>query len=923
MAMTAILLGFGTTAALADPPLQSPHPVLSADDLGWLAAQPPISVGVMGREMPLAFRGPQERLNGLFIDYLDLISRKLAVPVKAEAQSTMVLPLPAVDWPTDVWLTTAEGAAAVSEEVLATQPLLSVTYGLYGETGDASIRRLRDLESQRVAVIGNDPSQFSILEPLEVFTPVPVEDIAAAVNAVLTHQADGFVAPVAVVNDYLESSLIDEVSLASLITGHEVDIVLAVPAVQQRLFHVLNQSVLAISHFEHRELRQSWLPLLQSSPAQADQLQLSAEERAWLKAQPPLQVGLRPNWPPFEFLQDDRPVGLVPDLLASLESQLGIRFQWKQVPDWSHAEHGLLDENIDILPALTRTPRRAEEFLFTRPYLTLPMVLVIREDSRFIGELRELKERRVGVVQGQASHDYLLINHPDLNLFPVNSVEDGLLELSNGSLDAMVTNIPAVSYTVARLGLSNLRITSVTPYEYELRLAVAPEKAELARILNKALASLDPTVMDSIYNRWIHLDVKPDTDYTVVRRVMAVALLVVLIFLYWNRKLSREVDERVRSESALRASEEALRQAKREAEKLAYEAESANRAKSEFLANMSHEIRTPMNAVIGNADLLYRTVSDARQRDYLDAIRTGSRALLTLINDILDLSRIEAGKMRLEFELHDIRRLLEEVRHIFALLAQEQGIGLQIDVADELPAELEVDATRLRQVLFNLVGNAIKFTHEGKVTVTATVLFNGEQEGADERQCDLLIKVADTGIGIEKDQQQHIFEAFQQREGQSTRRYGGTGLGLAISRKLVTVMGGTLTVESEVGQGSEFSLRLPALKARGEGYRPNTMVTAPAPSERRRLDSKTRRRLQDELMKHFEQQWRDVQVSGDPRAVAEFAEQLMAWSDERGLQGLAGYADELRSANEAFDLNTVNEMLDQFPEMFTSTEGIA
>src|SRR5690554_2663168 len=293
----------------------------------------------------------------------------------------------------------------------------------------------------------------------------------------------------------------------------------------------------------------------------------------------------------------------------------------------------------------------------------------------------------------------------------------------------MVPHIPAVSYTVARLGLTNLRITSIPPYQYDLRLAVGQSAQQLHRILNKALSGLPASETEAVYNRWIHLDIEQEADYTVVRRIILIAIVVVLIFLYWNRKLSLEVDERIRSENALRRSEDELRAAKLEAERLAREAEGANRAKSEFLANMSHEIRTPMNAVIGYSDLLSQTVSDPQQKHYLDAIRASSRSLLMLINDILDLSRIEAGKMRLEFGPVSLRRMLQDVRHIFDLRAREHNVSLEVSVEADTPVGMVLDETRLRQVLFNLVGNAIKFTHEGGVAVRASVSESRQDDG--------------------------------------------------------------------------------------------------------------------------------------------------------------------------------------------------
>jgi two-component system sensor histidine kinase EvgS len=487
------------------------------------------------------------------------------------------------------------------------------------------------------------------------------------------------------------------------------------------------------------------------------------------------------------------------------------------------------------------------------------------------------------------------------------------LALSNGDLDVMVTHIPGVSYTVAKLGLSNLRITSITPYEYEFRMAVNRERGELVRILNKGLGAIDSAEKDAIYNQWVYLDIEQDRDYTAIKRVVLIAVVVVLIFLYWNRKLSREVDERIRSEHALRRSEDELRAAKLEAERLAREAESANRAKSEFLANMSHEIRTPMNAVIGYSDLLSKTVTDPRQNHYLEAIRASSRSLLMLINDILDLSRIEAGKMRLEFGPVSLRRLLQDVRHIFDLRAREHNVSLEVSVAPDMPAGMILDETRLRQVLFNLVGNAIKFTHEGGVTVRAGVA-DMERRG-DEDLCRLTIAVTDTGIGIADDQQDRIFDAFEQQEGQSSRKYGGTGLGLAISRKLARMMGGELSVDSAQGQGSTFVLVLPEVQVVPMHDDPAGEPEVNRPPMTETLDMQERSWLREQLREDFGDEWRTVRESGDPEQMRYFAARVLSWGQRYRSRAVTRYAEKLMVDVDAFNLDAVNTSLEAFPTL--------
>lgn len=905
----------------AEPPQSSPAPVLGSEDLQWLQDHDAFRIGVRSGQVPLVFDTGDGEHAGILIDYLNRISDKLGVPVEPVTGSESQLDEWLRDGTLDARVATRLVRRSAPSDVAVSSPLMSLTYGIFVSSGDAGIRKLSDLEGARIALIANDPNQFALLDPVDSFSPVPVTGISEAASMLLSGQADAFLGPVPVVSDYLQSAMVNGVGMATLLNHQSVDVVLEVRADRTRMHRVLNQAVLAIGHNEHRVIRQSWL---QSELPEQDpsSISLSASESDFLKRNPNLHIAFRPDWPPFEFIQDGQPTGLVPDLVSRLEEQLNIRFSREVMSDSADAEVALRSGKVDILPALSRTPRVEEEFLFSRAYLTVPIALAIREDGRFIGELRELRNERVGVVNRQAGHDYLLINHPDLDLYPVNSIEEGLLALSNGDLDVMVTHIPAVSYTVARLGLSNLRITSITPYQYELRFAVGKDRPELQGILNKALGSLDASETESIYNRWIHLDIEQETDYTVVRRIVLIAIVVVLIFLYWNRKLSREVDERIRSENALRRSEDELRAAKLEAERLAREAEAASLTKSEFLANMSHEIRTPMNAVIGYSDLLSNTVRDPQQRNYLDAIRAGSRSLLMLINDILDLSRIEAGKMRLEYSAVSMRRLLSDVRHIFDLRATEQGISLEVSVDSKMPAAMMLDETRLRQVLFNLVGNAIKFTHEGGVTVRATATprkSGGDQvaqNNTDKRSWyRLVVTVTDTGIGIAPEQQDQIFEAFEQQEGQNSRRYGGTGLGLAISRKLVRMMGGELNVESEPGAGSTFTVSLPEVEVTQEQAEEEG---TPEESERllaQTLSMQERGWLREQLARDFGDEWETVRESGDPEQMKDFAVRLVEWGKRFRSPSVVRYGEKLLTDVEAFNLDSVNTALDAFPRL--------
>lgn len=228
----------------------------------------------------------------------------------------------------------------------------------------------------------------------------------------------------------------------------------------------------------------------------------------------------------------------------------------------------------------------------------------------------------------------------------------------------------------------------------------------------------------------------------------------------------------------------------------------AARAKSEFLAMMSHEIRTPMNSVIGMTDLLQLTVLTEEQRDFVDSIRIGGDSLLAIINDILDFSKIESGKIELEEHPFKIRLLIEEVLQGFAAKSSEKGLDLLYWVDADVPHMVVSDPTRVRQILMNLIGNALKFTEHGEVYVTCKL------KGRTDKRMDLEFAVRDTGIGIMPEKQDRLFKAFSQVDTSTTRKYGGTGLGLAISKRLIELMEGKLSVESELGKGSTFSFSI-------------------------------------------------------------------------------------------------------------------
>ncbi|MCP4116630.1 MAG: histidine kinase [Desulfobacteraceae bacterium] len=363
-------------------------------------------------------------------------------------------------------------------------------------------------------------------------------------------------------------------------------------------------------------------------------------------------------------------------------------------------------------------------------------------------------------------------------------------------------------------------------------------------------------------------------------------------------------------------------------------AEAANRAKSEFLANMSHEIRTPLNLIMGFSETLEKELINSRHRDYIATIRSSGKSLLTLLNDILDISRVEAGKMRIEYKPFDLENLLNEIEQIFTKKIEQKRLNFILDLAPALPKYIILDETRLRQVLLNIVGNAIKFTDHGHVRLSTR--FPGAPGQGE--SSDLIITVEDTGMGIAPNQTEKIFGVFTQQKGQDQSRYGGTGLGLAITKRLVEMMNGSISVTSPPGLGTTFTVIIRGVKsASAERFFNDHGLPHAVPEQSWRTSplalANTIKPLSTESIRQLsslitileeirEETWNDLCDAMIIEDIKNFALTIEGLGKEHDKEILDLWGKMLMEQAQAFNIEALSSTLKSFPEIIQALSSL-
>ncbi|MDG4594823.1 MAG: transporter substrate-binding domain-containing protein [Candidatus Contendobacter sp.] len=763
--------------------------LLTPAERAWLAEHPEIVLGVGEEWAPAVVKDADDRFGGFAFDHLDLLNRKLGTHIRLEAGPWRAM-VEKAETGRIAGLNLSAPLEARKAQFLFTQSFHAVQYFIYLRAGEPAPRAgLDGLRGRRVGYLKGILYLRNLLATHPAIQAMPLDGTEALANVLLGGEVD------AVVDSYgLEHWRVSHGVLGfapmRMLPESQTNLVMSIRKDWPELVEILNKGLAAITREEMAELYRRWFGQDYLSRI-APQAALTAEERAWLTEHPVLRVSIDPHRAPVEFVDEaGNPQGISVVYLQRLGKLLGLRIEWVQGLAWAEAKQRIADGGLDVLPTMAVTPDRQRSIHFTEPYLSFPVVIFSAADVAYLGDPRALTGKTVAIVRGEAIQDWLRRDWPQLALLPVANIQEALRKVASGEAFAFVGNLVTTSYYIGQSGLTQIKVAGETSYVYQVGMGVRQDWPLLAGILQKGLDAIPKSERDAIYHDWISIHYQHRVDYGTLWTVVTLAALALFVIVYWNRRLTQEVNQRRQAEAALTQAKD--------------QAEVANRAKSAFLANVSHDLRTPLNAVLGFASLLRGKTLSEKDRGYLEAIHAAGKSLSQLIDDILDLSRIEADKIELQTRPVDPRALLRDLKLMFGQAAKAKGLDLRVVVGEEAPPAFFGDEIRLRQILVNLIGNAIKFTDAGHVEVRAT----GREE---DEKFHLRIAVTDTGPGIPPDQQEEIFHLFTQRRGQNPARYGGAGLGLSICRRLAALMGGEIRLVSAPGQGSTFTLVLPSL----------------------------------------------------------------------------------------------------------------
>ncbi len=805
------------TPALAAPAAGAQRRItLTADESAWLAANPEITIALDSGNPPICFEGTDGKFGGASVDYTTLVAQIAGLRVRFVGAPWNETLRRAMNHEVDAVM-----SARYKEERRSkldfTNPYLQIPIAMATRKAWPSVRKLNDFGKARVAIIKGTVRIPLLKKNCPSCSVIEVDTPLAGVKLVADGSADAFFDDLPVVQNAIEIGLLTDFKIALHFFSDAGSLRFGVRNTAPALVSILDKAIAAITDEERQAIQAKWLRLSSNAAVQRD-LPLSDEEQAWLREHPVIRVVAGEGRMPVEGRdRNGQSQGIAVDYLHRIEEMLDVRFEVATSANERERVNMLVERRVDMIAAINMRDKIGIEY--SKPYLNSPIVLFGSSRTGYVGHFSELAGKVVAVPGNSSIAERMGRDWPAVRQISAGSPREGIELLRKGDALAYAGSLITTSSALVDLGGGDVHIVGETPYTYSPGFGVRSDWAPLVGILDRALAAIPANEHEAIKQKWVKVQYHHEADYSMLKWLIGALGLGALFIIQLQFMVNRRTRQ-LRKEVAARKSNEAeLLRYQNQLEELVSErtaamtaalaqADAANRTKGDFLSNMSHEIRTPMNAIIGYTQLMRRLPELPPQlRTYIETIDSSGEHLLAVINDVLEMSKIEAGRMTVQSVPCELAEVIEDVAAMLRVRAHEKGLRLDCHIAPRLRAPMLSDPTKLRQVLVNVIGNAVKFTDRGTIAVNAFVTADSTDAIAVE------IDIADTGPGIASADIAVIFEAFEQSD--EGRHKGGTGLGMTISRQYARLMQGDLRIESEMGVGTTVSFTFTGVPCAG------------------------------------------------------------------------------------------------------------
>ena len=761
---------------------------LTEKERSWIVDHPTITAGSNIGYAPFDFVSAGEPV-GLSIDYLNLLTSKVGLKVDYVNYGSWSENLKmAMDQKIDVLhsLSKTEGRQVY---FTFSDAYIKDAIVLWGRAGSEKINNITDLNDKRIGIIKGHFIAASYQKIYPDLKYVTFNNNMEILRALASHEIDVYPNETMAIEFAITQNNIQGIEILGnefIIENNEIDQRIAVQKNNSILVSIITKAIASVSKEEFATISTKWV----KSSKTVDSNDLTIEEQNWLAENNTIKVAVSLNSAPYEFLDEQSNIGgITGSFLKEISKILNVKFVWSGNTTWNDGLSKLQSGDAEIASYATLTPDREKYLIFADSYLRDQQVIFAREDQVNYTELSLMDGAVIVQTKGSAIIDFIKEDYPNITIREVNSNVEALKLVSIGEADAFISSIPSTSAYFTSENINNVRVTGSTPYNVDNRIAVRSDLPLLFSSIQKALMQIDQNTRNGILSKGLTVPFQRQVDYEPLIYVIILSLIGAGIILIWNKQLRKEINLRQMTELELKSTQKEMAISLKETK-------DANAAKSDFLASMSHDLRTPLNAVIGFSEVLLKEtfgpINNKKNTEYINDIHSSGEYLLHLVNDILDLSILEAGKRELSYEKVDGRELILQCKKIVYKLAADQNVKLVVEIKKNLP-EVYVDKKAFMQIIMNLISNSIKFTPQnGVITITADISKNNH-----------CFKITDTGCGISKEDIKIITKPFTKAESSPFISHAeGTGLGLSIVKSLVGLHGGELKIESILGEGT-------------------------------------------------------------------------------------------------------------------------